>query len=703
VSATPNLDKLLTAGKLSGPDVAGILDFAQAWGFSQVPRHLMPAGFTAELAGEDQTDEVPLVSVQSASFQGRSIMPSHGGVKAYERISHLTGRIEQVHAYERDDRIRPGIIGGQMARNELKGFYGQNPAQEAQFRLHLRTARGHLEAGRHDEAIEALERARGIAHARSFGLVHSELGQHQDAVRAHKAAAEGAAAAEHARRSAEVEHAPVGKKGFRFFRQGAKPVFATADAEGTIGLAQVNVKGFERVVRGKVEEVRPFSEERKGGMLHPESVGTHKVVGVFEHPESKHALYDLGHGLHAEGKPGGKPGPVMKSATGLDKAALKEKGWQHTKPPAAKAAAPKPPAPRELKPREKMTAKGARIQHGLAQQQQEYMARAGYKVDPKDWKQDWVPQHEDRIAPDLQPSGDVKDLSKPGRADGTGTASDPIDVKGNIQEALRQLAAGKHVRLNKPTELTLIMQAVQRHAAETEAAGKNDKPDWDFGRLSVKGTNLFAAQNKGIRRINMPQFSGLAQPGTHAEKVAGGAGKFADLTDEFEQHLRDKGIKVERATVPAAMLKSTQSELVGAKVAGFANAFLHGDPKAVKAMSEPIMVTKDGYVVDGHHRWGANMLVDAVDGRLASDTPMNVRRVDMEIGAMIPMANAWAQQVGIAPAAAVAGDTGPGAKPAAKAVAKPAVKAAGGALAKVASAAKSPAPAVKKAATPGKA
>jgi hypothetical protein len=70
---------------------------------------------------------------------------------------------------------------------------------------------------------------------------------------------------------------------------------------------------------------------------------------------------------------------------------------------------------------------------------------------------------------------------------------------------------------------------------------------------------------------------------------------------------------------------------------------------------------------------------------------------------MIPMANAWAQQGGIAPAAAVAGDTGPGAKPAAKAVAKPAVKAAGGALAKVASAAKSPAPAVKKAATPGKA
>jgi hypothetical protein len=288
------------------------------------------------------------------------------------------------------------------------------------------------------------------------------------------------------------------------------------------------------------------------------------------------------------------------------------------------------------------------------------MQRHGFQVDPHDWTQDWVPPHEDRITPDLHPSGDIKDLSKPGRPLGvaTGTAADPIDVKGDVREALRQLAAGNHVRLNKVPELTLLMQEVARHAAETEASGKDEKPDWDFGRLSVKGTNLFAAQNKGIRRINMPQFSGLAQPGTHAAQVAGGAGKFADLTDEFEQHLKDKGIKVERATMPAAHLKATQSELVGGKVAGFARAFLQGNPKAVKAMSEPIMVTRDGYVIDGHHRWGANMLVDAVDGKLDNDAPMNVRKVDMDIGAMIPYANHWAQKVGIAPAAADARDTG---------------------------------------------
>lgn len=492
------------------------------------------------------------------------------------------------------------------------------------------------------------------------------------------------------------------------------------EQDDTIGLAEVAVKEFTRQVRGKTEVVRPHQEMREGGQAagaagraagqaaykaggaaawaagrqewpHPDAVGGHKVQSVYTHPQTGNALYDLGNGLHAEGVPGKggqfKPGAVMKSNTGLQKEALAAKGWKAARPPkpgagAAKAAsaapgtpelpgkagAGKPGAPRSAV--EKVTGirpgaapkagiRAKRIQAGLAAQQQDYMQRHGFNIDPKDWHQDWVPPHEDRISPDLHPSGDIKDLAKPGREGAEGTAADPIDVKGDTKEALRQLAQGKHVRLNKPAELTLMMQAIAQHAAETEATGsKGEAPDWDFGRLSVKGTNLFAAQSKGIRRINMPQFSGLATPGSHAAQVAGGPGKFADLTDEFEQHLRDKGIGVTRETMPASHLKATQSELVGAKVAGFANAFLHGNPKAVKAMSEPIMVTKDGYVVDGHHRWGANMLVDAVDGKLDNDAPMNVRKVDMEIGAMIPYANHWAQMNGIQSAAASAGDAG---------------------------------------------
>src|SRR5262249_37809716 len=89
----------------------------------------------------------------------------------------------------------------------------------------------------------------------------------------------------------------------------------------------------------------------------------------------------------------------------------------------------------------KKAAPAKKAQHGLSEQQRDYMARAGYAVNPDDWEQDWVPPSEDRIHTDLQPSADIKDLNKPGRPLGQaeGTASDPIDVKGNVHEALRQL------------------------------------------------------------------------------------------------------------------------------------------------------------------------------------------------------------------------------------------------------------------------
>jgi ParB/Sulfiredoxin domain len=245
----------------------------------------------------------------------------------------------------------------------------------------------------------------------------------------------------------------------------------------------------------------------------------------------------------------------------------------------------------------------------------------------------------------------TKMLSSKGRANGTGTAADPIDVNGDIDKALRLMSEGKHIRLNQPAELTLVMHKVNQLVADSK--GK-DKPDWDFSLLSVRGTNLFTAQTKGIPRIAMPQFDGPAQPGTYAEKKAGVSG-FADLTDEFAADLREQGVKITDAKVPTAMLRATQSQLVGSKVAGIAAAFLAGNPKVVKMMSEPIFVTRDNYVIDGHHRWAAAMLLDAMDGILGDDSFMNVHIIDMDIGAAIPYAYDFAKRMGISPEEAKAG------------------------------------------------
>jgi hypothetical protein len=272
----------------------------------------------------------------------------------------------------------------------------------------------------------------------------------------------------------------------------------------------------------------------------------------------------------------------------------------------------------------------------------------GAPSSPATWEQDWSPPEAGGWVPDLTPAPGVKELTSGGRdaPPATGTAADPIDVHGDLDKALDLMRDGKHVRLNQVNEVATLLHKVAEISKNSASA--KDRPNWDFGLLSVTGTNLFTAQHKGIPRINMPQFSGLAEPGTEAAKLAGGAGKFVDLGPQLAEALKAKGVKVTTGRVLAGHLRATQTELVGGKVAGFASAVEHGDPGAIKALGEPIFVTRDHYVVDGHHRWAANMMLDALDGTLGNDTYQNVSMIDMDIGAMIPYANEFTARMGIA-------------------------------------------------------
>ncbi len=263
------------------------------------------------------------------------------------------------------------------------------------------------------------------------------------------------------------------------------------------------------------------------------------------------------------------------------------------------------------------------------------------------WEEDFTQSSAGKWTPDMAPATGVKALTSKGRVRGTGTADDPIDVRGNLDKALTLMRDGKHVRLNQVDEVSLILHKVNDVVSKAKAAGEKP-PDWDLGLLTLKGTNLFTAQHKGIPRINMPQFSGMASPDTPAAKLAGGGGKFVDLTPQLGEKLKAEGIKVTPERVKAAHLRATQTELVGSKVAGFAAAVEAGNAKAKSALQEPIYVTRDGYVVDGHHRWAANMMLDSLDGVLGNDTYQNVLKVDMDIGAMIPYSNKFAQDMGIA-------------------------------------------------------
>jgi len=85
--------------------------------------------------------------------------------------------------------------------------------------------------------------------------------------------------------------------------------------------------------------------------------------------------------------------------------------------------------------------------------------------------------------------------------------------------------------------------------------------------------------NGSEKRISMPQIVAQKLP-------------------TFLKELRGDGTKVKRATVDPKTLKPTQDKLDTAKVDKL--------KKLPDALKKPILVSQDGFILDGHHRWAAN-------------------------------------------------------------------------------------------------
>ncbi len=221
---------------------------------------------------------------------------------------------------------------------------------------------------------------------------------------------------------------------------------------------------------------------------------------------------------------------------------------------------------------------------------------------------------------------------------GEGTPKDPKRVSGDIEAAALLLSEGKSIRLESEMEAGTLLDKLRDVVKHAESLGQK-APDFDLCKVSVPGTNLFCSQHKGIPRAEMPQFKGKDKDGNEL-----------DVESEWRTMLEDKGIKITRKTVPASELKASQMQLDGPKVAGMAGAL--ADPKLPKknrdGITAPIFVTRDGYVLDGHHRWAAIVATDLDDGSMG-DLDMQVDIIDIEIGEAIDLANAFTRAKGIVP------------------------------------------------------
>lgn len=209
----------------------------------------------------------------------------------------------------------------------------------------------------------------------------------------------------------------------------------------------------------------------------------------------------------------------------------------------------------------------------------------------------------------------------------------------DVDEAYRRLTKGQRVVLRQRPMVSTLLDKL---AVEVDRAAKAGRTlHINLCDVSVKGTNLFCVDNVGVKRVEMPQFSGRPRPGTPADKLPRNARGNVDLAPAFRDYLKDKGIKIDDTTVQASFLKASQRELSGVDIAKLMKAI-----EAGQVPDKRMFVSKDHYVIDGHHRWAAQIGLDFRRGD-DYDRPLPVARIDASILDVLVHAWQFATRMGL--------------------------------------------------------
>lgn len=225
----------------------------------------------------------------------------------------------------------------------------------------------------------------------------------------------------------------------------------------------------------------------------------------------------------------------------------------------------------------------------------------------------------------------------------SGTKDNPICCGDDIKLAAKLLSQGKHIELSQPDQVATLLDRMSKMIDKAIEKGE-DAPKFDLCKVSAPNSNLFCQESLGIPRIDMPQMRGIPVPGTYAatKEASKKTGK-VDLTKEFLDHLTEEGIKSEQTTIRASHLRASQKEIVGDRVIQLINETRAGTRDL---REKPIFVTRDNYIVDGHHHWAA--IVGHGYSR-DKDMKIPVYKLDMDIGKALSMANEFTKRAGLAP------------------------------------------------------
>lgn len=247
------------------------------------------------------------------------------------------------------------------------------------------------------------------------------------------------------------------------------------------------------------------------------------------------------------------------------------------------------------------------------------------------------------------PEGESERLGKPVRWDPK-SRKEIVKVT-TVEEAYEEIAKGNIVEMESPQAAVTIIEKMADYIKEVEKKTGEKPPNLNFCQISVPGTNLFCGSSvatdkypQGVPRAEMPQLSGIPEKGSKADKLAriDEEGN-VDISKGLIEKLAKAGVETKELEVPASQLKASQSELKGKTVSFFLTdkgKQILNDDKAV------IFVSRDGYVIDGHHRWAGKVFQDLADGK-TGDVKMKVKVIDMPIMEILDAALDHSDDMGI--------------------------------------------------------
>ena len=200
--------------------------------------------------------------------------------------------------------------------------------------------------------------------------------------------------------------------------------------------------------------------------------------------------------------------------------------------------------------------------------------------------------------------------SGPGGAGVAGAITADPGTRSWANQVADNLAAGEDVNINAK-DIGKFLNTM---------ANRGDNPD--ITNLQINGHTLFGGDGLGIKRSQMPQIP-------------------MGMRKQFIQDMADQGVSTELKKVEAMDLKPSQSEISATKTARLYQHFKSdGIPK-----DKAILVSKDGFVVDGHHHWAAA----AAMGLMGKHSKIPVIVMDANIKDALAMSKAWSDSHGIAP------------------------------------------------------